>query len=61
MLILIQKLLSEVSHIGSFHKNTSKKSMEKEEGCSVRSRKHCVLFQEEMVKQMKERNLSTVV
>ena len=42
-----------------FIKNTSKKINGKGRGMVVvRSRKHCVLFHEEMVKQMKERNLS---
>ena len=42
-----------------FVQNTSKKISGRGRGMVVvRSRKHCVLFHEEMVKQMKERNLS---
>ncbi|MDA8629930.1 type I restriction endonuclease subunit R [Bacteroidia bacterium] len=42
-----------------FVQNTSKKINGRGRGMVVvRSRKHCVLFHEEMVKQMKERNLS---
>lgn len=45
--------------LNHFVNNTSKKINGRGRGMVVvRSRKHCVLFHEEMVKQMKERNLS---